>query len=206
MPRPKSKEAVIEEFRVQTIQEATMRVVAKKGLGDLTMAEVAKEAGIAKGTIYLYFKDRQDLLNSTVEHAFGKLGERVQLALSGNGTFGERFDLLIRTQLEFFDENHEFFRVHLAMSDCNSGAGKRAQPHPRYLGYLERLARFFDEAVTRGEMRPVDTTRLALFVAEGMRGIVFRRIVEKEPPPLSADVSLITATILQGVALERSKH
>lgn len=206
MSKIKSKESVLEEFRVQTIQEAAMRVVAKKGLSDLTMAEVAKEAGIAKGTIYLYFKDRQDLLNSTADHAFSKLGERVQAAFASEGTFRTRLELLVRTQLEFFDENHEFFRVHLAMSDCNSGAGRRAQPHPRYLAYLDRLGRFFDEAAGESSVRPVDTSRLALFLAEGMRGVIFRRIVEKDPPPREEDVALITGTILDGVSSERSKR
>lgn len=183
-----------------------MRVVSRRGLADLTMAEVAKEAGVAKGTIYLYFKDRQDLLNSTAEHAFTKLGERIDAAFGAAGSFRQRFDLLVRTQLEFFDENTEFFRVHLAMSDCNSGAGRRAQPHPRYLAYLDRLARFFEEGERSGELKVVHARRLALFLAEGMRGVIFRRITEKESPPLSEDVALITTTILDGVAAERSNR
>lgn len=206
MTRTKSKEEVIEEFRLLTIKEAAMRVIARKGLSDLTMADVAKEAGIAKGTIYLYYKDRQHLVNETAEFAFTKLSERVAEAFAQTGTFRNRFETLVRTQLEFFDENHEFFRVHLAMADCNSGAGRRAQPHPRYLTYLERLGAFFDEGVKAKEIRDVPARRLALFVAEGMRGVIFRRIVDKEAPSLSADVSLIVETVLGGVSIERSKR
>ncbi len=49
----KSKEEVVQEFRVQSLQEAAMRVIARKGMAAATMAEIAKEAGVAKGTIYL---------------------------------------------------------------------------------------------------------------------------------------------------------
>ena len=205
MTKPKSKEDVLEEFRIQTIQDAAMRVIAKKGLSDMTMSEVAREAGIAKGTIYLYFKDRQHLLNATAEHAFGELHRRTDAIFASSGSFRDRFTLLIRTQLEFFDENDEFLRVVLVMSDCNSGAGKRAQPHPRYLAFLERLTRFFSDAEKSGEIHVENASRLALFLAEGMRGIVFRRIVEKDPPPVSADVALIVDSILNGVSMERSK-
>ena len=54
----KSKEDVVQEFRVQSIQEAAIRVISRKGMAAATMQEIAAEAGVAKGTIYLLPRSR----------------------------------------------------------------------------------------------------------------------------------------------------
>jgi len=52
-----------DETKIVDIQEAAMKLVIKTGFGGLKMAEVAKEAGIATGTLYIYFKDKEALIN-----------------------------------------------------------------------------------------------------------------------------------------------
>src|SRR3989338_3175766 len=51
------------------ILEAATRVFAKKGFYNSTIADVAKVAEVAEGTIYLYFKNKDDLLISIFEHS-----------------------------------------------------------------------------------------------------------------------------------------
>ena len=61
--REKSKEA-----KKEKIIEAAVKVFAKKGFYTANVKDVAKEAGVADGTIYLYFKNKEDLLISLFEH------------------------------------------------------------------------------------------------------------------------------------------
>jgi len=61
--REKSKEA-----KKEKIIEAAVKVFAKKGFYTANVKDVAKEAGVADGTIYLYFKNKDDLLISLFEH------------------------------------------------------------------------------------------------------------------------------------------
>ena len=77
----KSKEDVVQEFRVQSIQEAAIRVISRKGMASATMQEIAEEAGVAKGTIYLYFRDREELVEKTFETAMEKLFVQIDEAL-----------------------------------------------------------------------------------------------------------------------------
>jgi AcrR family transcriptional regulator len=51
-----------DEQKIQLIGEACMRLVLQTGFNSLRMSEVAKEAGIATGTLYIYFPDKQTLL------------------------------------------------------------------------------------------------------------------------------------------------
>jgi AcrR family transcriptional regulator len=60
-----SKAALVEQYRRDTIQGAAQRVIARHGLAGASMSAIAEEAGVAKGTLYLYFEDRDDLLDQS---------------------------------------------------------------------------------------------------------------------------------------------
>lgn len=186
-----------------------MRVIARKGLGDATMQDIADEAGIAKGTIYLYFKDRHELLEQTVEAKFSDLNRRLDEAFaSKDGTYPERLARIMRTHLRFFEENGEFFRVLVAMNDrdrCAGGGGERKRQNPRFRNHVQRLTLFFEQGIREGAVRRLDPQRLAWFVAEGTRGLIFNRVEEKESPDLENDIDLIVSTVFNGIT-ERGKH
>ena len=74
-----SKEELVEGFRVQTIQEAALRVVSRRGLAAATMQEIAAEAGVAKGTIYLYFKSKEDVGLSSIGRVVDAVYERLKI-------------------------------------------------------------------------------------------------------------------------------
>src|SRR5207244_13504998 len=105
MATSKSKEEVVHDFRVQSIQDAAMRVIARKGMAAATMQEIADEAGVAKGTIYLYFRDRDDLVEKAFESAMNELHERVDEALETEGTFEAKFRAVLAAQIRFFQTN-----------------------------------------------------------------------------------------------------
>jgi AcrR family transcriptional regulator len=62
MPRVK------DQNKIQAIYEATLALVLKSGYAELNMSAVAQEAGIATGTIYTYFKNKEDLINQLFLH------------------------------------------------------------------------------------------------------------------------------------------
>ena len=76
-----------------------MRVIARKGMAAATMQEIAEEAGVAKGTIYLYFRDRDELVEKTFETAIDELHKRVDAARASGETFEEKFRAVIAAEL-----------------------------------------------------------------------------------------------------------
>lgn len=65
MPRvAASQREEFQEERRQAILEATLRLVASRGFESVTMAAIAAEAGLTKGTLYLYFPSKQALLDA----------------------------------------------------------------------------------------------------------------------------------------------
>jgi len=197
-----SKEELVEGFRVQTIQEAALRVISRRGLAAATMQEIAAEAGVAKGTIYLYFKNRDELVQRTADVAVSQLMEMLEAKLASRGPLPEQLRALIEAKLSFFDTNREFFRLYLALSqgEVESPARTRRRHQKQYQAYLDRLTAFFADAAKEGSLRPVDPLRLALFVAEGINAIILRRLSEEPPPPVDSEVEWMVATLLDGIS------
>lgn len=206
----KSKEDVVQEFRVQSIQEAAIRVISRKGMAAATMQDIAEEAGIAKGTIYLYFRDREELVEKTFETAIGELHKRLDAALDADGSFEQKLRAVITAQLGFFNENREFFRLyHSLRMPVGSATQQRRQKRtcqPQFRARVERLAGVLQQAMDAGEVRTLDPKRLALFLIEGTIAIVLERLSEDEPPPESDDIELIVSTLLGGIAIPKVKR
>ena len=199
----RSKEEVVQEFRIQSIRDAAMRVIARKGMAAATMQEIADEAGVAKGTIYLYFRDRDDVVEKAFENAMSDLHRRVDEALEAPGTFEQRLRAVLAAQIGFFQTNREFFRLYISLRypEGNAQQQRRQKRHcqPQYKSRVERIAAMLEEAMDRGEIRRMDPMRLALFIIEGSSAVIIERVLDEAPPTEEADIELIAGTILGGI-------
>ncbi len=203
MASSKSKEEVVHDFRVQSIQEATMRVIARKGIAAATMQEIADEAGVAKGTIYLYFRDRDELVEKTFESAMTQLHARVDAALELDLPFEEKLRSMLGAVSGFFRENREFFRLYISMRfpEGNPQQQRRQKRtcQPQYQARVQRIAAVLREAMDRGELGVTDPRRLALFIIEGSNAVIIERVMSETPASADDDVDFLTATILGGI-------
>lgn len=199
----KSKEEVVQEFRIQSIQDATMRVIARKGMAAATMQEIAEEAGVAKGTIYLYFRDRDELVEKTFETAMETLMARIDAALEQDIAFEDKIRAVMSAHLSFFLANREFFRLFLSMRMPEGPAARQRRQkqscQPRYRGRVQKLADVLSQAMDRGEIRRADPYKLALFIIEGSTAIILERLTEDTTTDEGTDVELIAGLILDGI-------
>jgi len=70
-----------DENKHQKILHAAIKVFSDKGFYNSRVSEIAKEADVADGTIYLYFKNKDDILISLFEEEFGKFVQNMQVEL-----------------------------------------------------------------------------------------------------------------------------
>ena len=191
----KTKAGVVEEFRKESICDAAMRVVARKGMQSVTVQDIADEAGVAKGTVYIYFQSRDEILARTMEGATEKLVEKLADACRECHGFHDIMEQRIRTQLRHFEENLDFFRLYLAMAE--PFGERRLKQHPTYLNYLKQLETILRAAIARGEVRDADVGRLAISVAAVVREIILNRIIDRDPPPMEDDVRFAVDFIMR---------
>ena len=87
------------------IFDATDRLMAKEGLHHLSMHKLAKEAGIAAGTIYLYFKSKDELLAKFAHRVFNKFVVSIEEGIDENQSFFEQYRKMWWNIWHFLQEN-----------------------------------------------------------------------------------------------------
>lgn len=204
----KTKEDVVQEFRIESIQDAALRVIARKGTAGASMQEIADEAHVAKGTIYLYFQNQQDLLDKTVDRAISQLLVKTEAILDSDAPLRKVLTNLLEAEIAFFDEHREFFRFYATAAggelDAKSGRCDRAG-RPQYHSHLERFTRFLESRRDKGEIRDCDCRRAAIFFEEGAIGVVLHRMTEPEHRPLSEEAEWLVSMFLDGISKQKKR-
>src|SRR5262249_53410447 len=145
---------------------------------DASMERIAAEAGISKGTIYLYFRNKEDLLANVSQHGFEELMERARAQTArARGTPG-RLVALVRAALEHTRENREIFREIQERTQVGvrreSLLGRKLEESRETL--LQYVASIIEAGMKSGELRECDARRTARFLIETMRGALVDRI------------------------------
>src|SRR5512134_1508286 len=83
----------------ERILDAAERIFARDGFFAAKVADVAKDAGVADGTIYLYFKSKDDLLISLFESRMERVNATLATAIAGTSGAQAKLVALIRTYL-----------------------------------------------------------------------------------------------------------
>ncbi|SHG77108.1 TetR/AcrR family transcriptional regulator [Streptoalloteichus hindustanus] len=171
MPRRVDREARREE-----ILQAAVRVFARKGFTAARIDDVAAEAGIAKGSVYLYFDSRDALLaavfDSYAAHSAGVLAARSQ------GSPLERLADLVSTTIQFLASHPDHARVLLDLWSSGPPLDMAAV----YREYREAVAGLLREAHAAGELRPGIGERHATVIVGAIEGCLVQWLVDPSVP------------------------
>ncbi|WP_158542475.1 TetR/AcrR family transcriptional regulator [Lujinxingia litoralis] len=150
------------------ILEGALRAFAKKGFYNTKVSEIASEAGVADGTIYLYFKNKDDLLISLFEDRMEWIIDRLQTELKAvDGGVLERLKAFIHLHFRLAIEDRdlaEFITVELRQS----AKFVKEYKNPKFADYLKILHGLIDQGQSEGIFRSDLDSRLvgrALFGA-----------------------------------------
>ncbi len=95
------------------ILEAAVKVFARKGYTAATVAEVAREAGVADGTIYIYFKSKDDILVHFFRFKAQQVFERFRAAVAAGGDAGAKLRNLVRAHLSEFQKDPDMALLYM---------------------------------------------------------------------------------------------
>lgn len=82
--------------KYQQIIEAAMEVIAKNGYHASQVSKIAKKANVADGTIYLYFKNKEDILISVFRERMGQFIDKIVKSIDEKGSSSEKLLTLIQ--------------------------------------------------------------------------------------------------------------
>src|SRR5690625_7579997 len=92
--------------KYKQIIEAAVVVIAENGYHNSQVYKIAKKAGVADGTIYLYFKNKEDILVSVFEEKMGQFIDKIVHAIKEQKTADEKLSTLINMHFSQLANNH----------------------------------------------------------------------------------------------------
>jgi AcrR family transcriptional regulator len=129
------------------ILDATNRLLARYGYRKMTMDDLAREVGIGKGTLYLYFKSKEEIALSHIDHIVERLKENLLAIARENAPPGERLREMLITRVLFRFDSVQ----HYTESLNELLAELRPQLLARRRRYFDEEAQVFAEVIEKGQ-------------------------------------------------------
>jgi AcrR family transcriptional regulator len=144
--------------RKDQIIEAAAQIFAQKGYSGAIMADIAIQANIGKGTIYEYFKSKEDLFFAVFEWFQKKTEKAATVGISSlGGSATDRLKVLNSTLMELWDEIKDVFVLVMEFWAASSSAQRRQRFKGAfkelYNDYRKIVSSLIQEGVNSGEFR-----------------------------------------------------
>ncbi len=140
----------------QRIMQAAEQLFRTRRFHEITLDEIAREADVGKGTIYLYFSDKEDLIFQAALAGFDEMCGLVQRNAGEGVAFRDRLRRMCETISAFFQNRRPLFRIILSESERameSTGTGLRQRWQQRRKTLTEAVAAVIARGVASGEIR-----------------------------------------------------
>ena len=196
--KKQERKKVLEAFTRQSILDATICLLTREGIQGLTMDSVAAEAGIAKGTLYLYFENKEQMLEAAIDACFDPLIRQCSVLLDGDLAPDRKLEAFSLSHLSFFDEHRNLIRVLLYDRERTHSTRSR-YTDIRYWTFVKRMADVLDDGVRQGMFSPLDSMKVAAMFIEANMGMIMQRIHDGISGNVEKDVRQITYIFMKGL-------
>jgi AcrR family transcriptional regulator len=167
--------------RKNQILDAAMVVFARSGFHDARMDDIVQESGLSKGTLYWYFKSKEEIITAISQRLFATDIKQVESLLNAEGTVSERLQQLIRDRVQGLQEMSdvvailfEFYAVALHQD------GVRQFIKTYFQNFHELLVALIQQGIERGEFRPVDVLAAATALDAVFEGLIVRWLIDPD--------------------------
>ncbi len=131
------------------ITQAAVKVFAQKGFFNARISDIAKEAKVADGTIYLYFNNKYDILISLFEDEIGKIILQVKLLLEQEDDPCRKLHIFAKQHLLLLEEKKDLAEV-LQMELRQSNKFMKEYRNTKFIEYIDIISAIIHQGQDRG--------------------------------------------------------
>jgi AcrR family transcriptional regulator len=196
----KTKHEIVSEFRCGEILAAARKVFAVSGFDEATMDGIASAAGIAKGTVYLYFSSKKDIYLASLKQGLTELMDRTRANMHSATGIQARLLAFVRTRIEYAEANRDFIKIyHSEFGNLTKAATCDKEFQQLYLQQAKELELVLESAMESGEIRRMRSDFAAFIIYDMVRGVMTQRLLEWSTAPLEEDIELLNDLIWKGI-------
>jgi AcrR family transcriptional regulator len=198
----KTKKDVVTEFRTAGILEAARKVFAQKGFNLATVDDVAAAAGVAKGTVYLYYESKRDIYFAALKFGLERMYSVLDEKLKNAATPEDKLRTFIAVKLAYFDDNRDFFKIYYSEigNICIHPGTIDSEFQALYLEQAKVIESILKEGARKKVLRSVRADQAAFAISDIIRGVVTQRVLGWSKSKISQDVDFIFDLIWKGIA------
>ncbi len=137
----------------KAILRAAIQVFANKGYHGCRIADVAREARVAYGLVYHYFKDKEELLQSVFEHGWGGFVARVREVAESSLALDQKVRGIAAVSFEAYRFDPHAVKV-IILEIARSRGVDRASRQSAFVDVIQMCQRMFADAQNKGELDP----------------------------------------------------
>ncbi|UCZ52195.1 TetR family transcriptional regulator [Bacillus shivajii] len=185
--------------KYEQIIDAAVKVIAENGYHHSQVSKIAKEAGVADGTIYLYFKNKEDILISLFEEKMGTFVEKSKDHLEQETSIERKMLLLIEMHLRQLEDDYDLAIVtQLELRQSNIALRNRINEVLK--GYLGLIDSILEEGLEVGYFNENLDRRIARQIIFGaIDEVVTNWVMKDHRYNLVALAEPLNATLLNGL-------
>lgn len=196
----KPKRETTQKDKRERILRAAIKVFARKGFYATRVSEIAKAAGVADGTIYLYFKNKDDVLVSIFEDRIEKLNEVLRTEAAADGSVESKLRRVVELQLGLLEGQRDLAEV-VTVNLRQSSRLLKQYAAPLFTEYLEIIGGIIAEGQRTGVLRADVSPRIAARSLWGaLDGLALTWAMgDADPATLRRAAQQLASIILEGL-------
>ena len=146
--------------KYKQIIDAAVIAIAESGYHQAQVSKIAKQAGVADGTIYLYFKNKEDILISLFEEKMSVFVDNLKLINKGENSASEKLGQMIENHFQVLaNDRHLATVTQLELRQSNKEI--RLKINAILKEYLKMIDQIIIEGMVSGEFNPSMDVRIA---------------------------------------------
>lgn len=187
--------------RREEILKAAERIFAQKGFYNSTVAEIAKESEFAIGTIYQFFKNKEELYYTMMIEKFDLLYTTLLTEVGKNKNCLEKLSCLVEVAFSFIEQNADFFKIftwELNVLKPNMENELKEQLINKHFAYIKLISDVIKESMKEGVLKESNADDLSSALLGMMNIFSFNWIFNQQQGSLRAKTPLIVNLFLNG--------
>ena len=187
------------------ILEAAMKVFAQKGIANTKMADVAKAAMVGKGTIYEYFKSKEEIVNEGYVYFMDKINTIMAKQLYKVFDPIEKLKAIMTGWVRLIEDTSIDF-LGIMMDFWAEGIRRREEDSIFNLKQLyaenrQLIIEILEEGIAKGKIRAVDSTIAASIIIGALDGLFLQWLVDQDLFRFEESSEVFIKTFLQGLQI-----
>ena len=194
------KADVVTDFRRGQVIAAARERFTKHGITGTTMDGIAQAAGVAKGTVYLYYKSKEEIFRQILEEDVSQFQDETVPPIGGPGDVEHKLDAFFLGVLGFFDRKKDFCEH--AIFEMGSEVRKKAMQRFEvvFKAQVEAWSALLTAAQRDGLIDPLDAHATAVLIVGAASGLAKQRLRGWVGGPVDEAATQAGRTFWKGLA------